>query len=220
LATPALCVDFTVSKAEGQATAHHSSLLLKGIRMQNRCPWPGNDPLYIQYHDEEWGVSLHDDQTLFEFLMLEGAQAGLSWETILKKREGYREAFDQFDSKKISKYTAFKIEALLQNPNIVRNKLKVNSIVLNARLFLEVQKEFGSFDKYIWQFTDGKTIQNRYRKMADIPANTPESDAMSKDLKKRGFKFIGTTICYAFMQATGMVNDHVEYCFRYKECAV
>ena len=182
-----------------------------------RCEWGNKSELYQQYHDEEWGVSLHDDQTLFEFLMLEGAQAGLSWETILKKREGYREAFDQFDSKKISKYTAFKIAALLQNPNIVRNKLKVNSIVLNARLFLEVQKEFGSFDKYIWQFTDGKTIQHSFKKMTDIPANTPESDAMSKDLKKRGFKFIGTTICYAFMQATGMVNDHVEYCFRYKE---
>ena len=185
--------------------------------MKKRCEWGNQSVLYQQYHDEEWGVPIHDDQTLFEFLMLEGAQAGLSWETILKKREGYREAFDQFDSKKISKYTAFKIEALLQNPNIVRNKLKVNSIVLNARLFLEVQKEFGSFDKYIWQFTDGKTIQHSFEKMTDIPANTPESDAMSKDLKKRGFKFIGTTICYAFMQATGMVNDHVEYCFRYKE---
>ena len=188
--------------------------------MKKRCEWGNQSVLYQQYHDEEWGVPIHDDQTLFEFLMLEGAQAGLSWETILKKREGYREAFDQFDSKKISKYTAFKIEALLQNSNIVRNKLKVNSIVLNARLFLEVQKEFGSFDKYIWQFTDGKTIQNRYRKMADLPANTAESDAMSQVLKKRGFKFIGTTICYAFMQAVGMVNDHTTDCFRYKECAV
>ena len=188
--------------------------------MKKRCEWGNQSVLYQQYHDEEWGVPIHDDQTLFEFLMLEGAQAGLSWETILKKREGYREAFDQFDSKKISKYTAFKIEALLQNPNIVRNKLKVNSIVLNARLFLEVQKEFGSFDKYIWQFTDGKTIQNRYRKMADLPANTAKSDAMSQALKKRGFKFIGTTICYAFMQAVGMVNDHTTDCFRYKECAV
>lgn len=188
--------------------------------MKKRCEWGNQSVLYQQYHDEEWGVPIHDDQTLFEFLMLEGAQAGLSWETILKKREGYREAFDQFDSKKISKYTAFKIEALLQNPNIVRNKLKVNSIVLNARLFLEVQKEFGSFDKYIWQFTDGKTIQNRYRKMADLPANTAESDAMSQALKNRGFKFIGTTICYAFMQAVGMVNDHTTDCFRYKECAV
>ena len=188
--------------------------------MKKRCEWGNQSVLYQQYHDEEWGVPIHDDQTLFEFLMLEGAQAGLSWETILKKREGYREAFDQFDSKKISKYTAFKIEALLQNPNIVRNKLKVNAIVLNARLFLEVQKKFGSFDKYIWQFTDGKTIQNRYRKMADLPANTAESDAMSQALKKRGFKFIGTTICYAFMQAVGMVNDHTTDCFRYKECAV
>ena len=182
-----------------------------------RCEWAGTSPLYQQYHDEEWGVSTHDDRSLFEFLILEGAQAGLSWETILKKRKGYRDAFDQFDAEKIAKYSDDKIESLLQNPNIVRNRLKVKSAVLNAQLFLEVQKEFGSFDKYIWRFTDGKTIQHSSKKMRDIPANTPESDAMSKDLKKRGFKFIGTTICYAFMQATGMVNDHVEYCFRYKE---
>ena len=188
--------------------------------MKKRCEWGNQSVLYQQYHDEEWGVPIHDDQTLFEFLMLEGAQAGLSWETILKKREGYREAFDQFDAEKIAKYSDDKIESLLQNPNIVRNRLKVKSAVLNAQLFLEVQKEYGSFDKYIWQFTDGKTIQNRYRKMADLPANTAESDAMSQALKKRGFKFIGTTICYAFMQAVGMVNDHTTDCFRYKECAV
>ena len=188
--------------------------------MKKRCEWGNQSVLYQQYHDEEWGVPIHDDQTLFEFLMLEGAQAGLSWETILKKREGYREAFDQFDVEKISKYSDDKIESLLQNPNIVRNRLKVKSAVLNAQLFLEVQKEYGSFDKYIWQFTDGKTIQNRYRKMTDLPANTAESDAMSQALKKRGFKFIGTTICYAFMQAVGMVNDHTTDCFRYKECAV
>jgi DNA-3-methyladenine glycosylase I len=182
-----------------------------------RCKWANTSPLYQQYHDEEWGVPLHNDQTLFEFLILEGAQAGLSWETILNKRNGYREAFDQFDAEKISTYSESKIGILLQNPNIVRNRLKVRSAVLNAKLFLDVQKEFGSFDKYIWQFTSGKTIQNSFKKMSDLPANTPASDAMSTDLKKRGFKFIGTTICYAFMQATGMVNDHVISCYRYKE---
>jgi len=169
-----------------------------------RCEWGGPSPLYQQYHDEEWGVPVHEDRTLFEFLILEGAQAGLSWETILKKRNGYREAFDQFDVDKVSTFSESKIEALLQNPKIVRNRLKVNSAVF-------------SFDQYIWQFTAGKTIQNSFKKMSDLPANTPESDAMSIDLKKRGFKFIGTTICYAFMQAIGMVNDHVISCFRYKE---
>jgi DNA-3-methyladenine glycosylase I len=188
--------------------------------MKRRCEWGNQSVLYQQYHDEEWGVPLHDDTRLFEFLILEGAQAGLSWETILKKRDGYIDAFDQFDAEKISKYSDTKIETLLQNPNIIRNRLKVNSTVLNAKLFLDVQKEFGSFDTYIWQFTNGKTIQNRFKKMSELPANTLESDAMSKNLKKRGFKFIGTTICYAFMQATGMVNDHVVSCFRYKECAV
>jgi DNA-3-methyladenine glycosylase I len=188
--------------------------------MKKRCEWGNQSVLYQQYHDEEWGVPLHDDTRLFKFLILEGAQAGLSWETILKKREGYREAFDQFDAEKIAKYSDDKIESLLQNPNIIRNRLKVKSAVLNAQLFLEVQKEYGSFDTYIWQFTGGKTIQNRFKKISQLPANTLESDAMSKNLKKRGFKFIGTTICYAFMQATGMVNDHVVSCFRYKECAV
>ena len=182
-----------------------------------RCEWGNKSLLYQQYHDEEWGVPVHDDLTLFEFLMLEGAQAGLSWETILKKRDGYREAFDQFNAKKISTYSEAKIERLLQNQKIVRNRLKVNSVVLNAKLFLDVQNEFGSFDAYIWQFTGGKTIQNRFRKMPELPASTSESDAMSQDLKKRGFKFIGSTICYAFMQATGMVNDHTIDCFRYKE---
>jgi DNA-3-methyladenine glycosylase I len=185
-----------------------------------RCEWGNKSELYKKYHDQDWGVPLHDDTRLFEFLILEGAQAGLSWETILKKRDGYIDAFDQFDAEKISKYSDTKIETLLQNPNIIRNRLKVNSTVLNAKLFLDVQKEFGSFDTYIWQFTNGKTIQNRFKKMSELPANTLESDAMSKNLKKRGFKFIGTTICYAFMQATGMVNDHVVSCFRYKECAV
>ena len=188
--------------------------------MKKRCEWGNQSVLYQQYHDEEWGVSLHDDTRLFKFLILEGAQAGLSWETILKKREGYREAFDQFDAEKIAKYSDDKIESLLQNPNIIRNRLKVKSAVLNAQLFLEVQKEYGSFDTYIWQFIGGKTIQNRFKKISQLPANTLESDAMSRSLKKRGFKFIGTTICYAFMQATGMVNDHVVSCFRYKECAV
>jgi DNA-3-methyladenine glycosylase I len=188
--------------------------------MKKRCEWGNQSVLYQQYHDEEWGVPLHDDTRLFKFLILEGAQAGLSWETILKKREGYREAFDQFDTEKIAKYSDDKIESLLQNPNIIRNRLKVKSAVLNAQLFLEVQKEYGSFDTYIWQFIGGKTIQNRFKKISQLPANTLESDAMSRSLKKRGFKFIGTTICYAFMQATGMVNDHVVSCFRYKECAV
>ncbi len=182
-----------------------------------RCEWGNKSELYKKYHDQDWGVPLHDDTRLFEFLILEGAQAGLSWETILKKRDGYIDAFDQFDAEKISKYSDTKIETLLQNSNIIRNRLKVNSTVLNAKLFLDVQKEFGSFDTYIWQFTNGKTIQNSVRKMSDLPANTSESDAMSKDLKKRGFKFIGSTICYAFMQATGMVNDHTIDCFRYRE---
>ncbi len=182
-----------------------------------RCEWGNKSELYKKYHDQDWGVPLHDDTRLFEFLILEGAQAGLSWETILKKRDGYIDAFDQFDAEKISKYSDTKIETLLQNPNIIRNRLKVNSTVLNAKLFLDVQKEFGSFDTYIWQFTNGKTIQNSVRKMSDLPANTSESDAMSKDLKKRGFKFIGSTICYAFMQATGMVNDHTIDCFRFRE---
>ena len=188
--------------------------------MKKRCEWGNQSVLYQQYHDEEWGVPLHNDTRLFKFLILEGAQAGLSWETILKKREGYREAFDQFDAEKIAKYSDDKIESLLQNPNIIRNRLKVKSAVLNAQLFLEVQKEYGSFDTYIWQFIGGKTIQNRFKKISQLPANTLESDAMSRSLKKRGFKFIGTTICYAFMQATGMANDHVVSCFRYKECAV
>ena len=182
-----------------------------------RCEWGNKSELYKKYHDQDWGVPLHDDTRLFEFLILEGAQAGLSWETILKKRDGYIDAFDQFDAEKISKYSDTKIETLLQNSNIIRNRLKVNSTVLNAKLFLDVQKEFGSFDTYIWQFTNGKTIQNSVRKMSNLPANTSESDAMSKDLKKRGFKFIGSTICYAFMQSTGMVNDHTIDCFRYRE---
>jgi DNA-3-methyladenine glycosylase I len=182
-----------------------------------RCAWAGNDAMYQSYHDTEWGVPLHDERSLFEFLILEGAQAGLSWITILRKRENYRAAFDDFDAMRIAAYDANKIESLLQNAGIVRNRLKVESAVINAQRFLKVQDEFGSFDKFIWQFVGGKTKQNKRRSLADIPASTTESDAMSKELKRRGFKFVGTTICYAFMQATGMVNDHTTNCFRHKE---
>jgi DNA-3-methyladenine glycosylase I len=168
------------------------------------------------YHDNEWGVELHDDRGMFEFLVLEGAQAGLSWSTILNKRTGYRKAFDNFDAKKIAAYSEDDVARLLADPGIVRNRLKVGSAITNARAFLQVQKEYGSFDRYIWQFVGGKPICNSWKKMTDIPASTHESDAMSKDLKKRGFKFVGTTICYAFMQAVGMVNDHVVGCFRCK----
>lgn len=183
----------------------------------SRCAWAGSDPLYQKYHDEEWGVPVHDDQKLFEMLCLEGAQAGLSWITILRKRENYRKAFSHFDAKKIVKYDSKKIEELLQNEGIVRNKLKVAAFITNAKCFLEVQKEYGSFDKYIWQFTGGNPIVNHWKSLKEIPAQTQESDAMSKDLKKRGFKFVGSTICYAFMQAVGMVNDHTADCFRYEQ---
>ena len=182
-----------------------------------RCDWANRSELEQSYHDHEWGVEIHDDRTLFEFLVLEGAQAGLSWSTILRKREGYRRAFDNFDARKISKYSENTVSRLLTNSEIIRNRLKINATITNARAFLQVQKEFGSFDRYIWQFVNGKPIQNSLRKMTDIPSSTPESGAMSKDLQKRGFKFIGPTICYAFMQAVGMVNDHVVDCFRYKE---
>ena len=185
-------------------------------KTKNRCEWAKND-LAVEYHDEEWGVPLHDDRRLFEFLILEGAQAGLSWDTILAKRENYRNAFDNFDAKKIAKYGDKKKEELLQNAGIVRNRLKIKSAIQNANAFLVVQKEFGLFDKYIWSFVDGEPIKNKFKKLADIPAKTEISDRMSKDLKKRGFNFVGSTICYAFMQATGMVNDHVVSCFRYGE---
>jgi len=177
-----------------------------------RCSWAGTDPLYVKYHDEEWGVPLHEDRRLFEMLILEGAQAGLSWITILRKRPAYRKSFDNFDAKKIARYDAKKKRALLADAGIVRNRLKIDAAITNARAFLDVQKEFGSFDKYIWQFVGGKPVVNRRKTMKDVPARTPESDAMSKDLKKRGFRFVGSTICYAFMQATGMVDDHVEGC--------
>lgn len=181
------------------------------------CPWPGNNPLMIKYHDEEWGVPVHDDRKLFEFLVLDAFQAGLSWSTILNKRENFRKTFDNFEPGVIAEYSEGKIESLLQDAGIIRNKLKVRSTVTNAQHFLEVQKEFGTFDKYIWQFTGRGALDNKCKKMEDIPVSTPESDEMSKDLKKRGFKFVGTTICYAFMQAAGMVNDHIVTCFRHKE---
>jgi len=182
-----------------------------------RCPWSTSDALSTAYHDAEWGVPLRDDRGLFEFLILEGAQAGLSWLTILKKRDAYRQAFDQFDAAKVARYRDAKIEKLLANEGIVRNKLKIHGAVQNARASLEVAKECGSFSNYIWGFTDGKPIQNAWKTHKDMPASTTVSDAMSKDLKKRGFTFVGSTICYAFMQATGMVNDHLVTCFRYKQ---
>jgi DNA-3-methyladenine glycosylase I len=190
------------------------------VSSKKRCAWCENSSigdLYLRYHDEEWGVPVHDEHTLFEFLILEGAQAGLSWSTILAKRENYRKAFAGFDPAKVARFMPEKIEKLLLDPGIVRNRLKVNAAVINAKAFLAVQKEFGSFDKYIWSFVGGKPLVNKRTAMKDVPASTPESDAMSEDLKKRGFKFIGTTICYAFMQATGMVNDHVVDCFRYRK---
>lgn len=182
-----------------------------------RCKWAGNDPLYCDYHDNEWGVALHNDQALFEFLILEGAQAGLSWITILRKRENYRKAFDNFNASIIANYDESKVQELLKNEGIIRNKLKINSAIKNAKAFLEVQKEFGSFDKFIWSFTNGKTINNSWKKSSEVPAESVEAIAMSKALKKRGFNFVGPTICYAFMQATGMVNDHTTDCFRYNE---
>ncbi len=180
-----------------------------------RCSWATNE-LSIRYHDEEWGVPVHDDRTLFEFLILEGAQAGLSWNTILNKRENYRRAFDGFDPKKVARYDQRKITKLLGDAGIVRNKLKIAAAVQNAKAFLKVQEEFGSFDRYIWQFVGGKPKVNQWESLRKVPARTPESDAMSKDLLRRGFKFVGSTICYAFMQAVGMVNDHAIDCFRYK----
>jgi DNA-3-methyladenine glycosylase I len=182
-----------------------------------RCPWCGNDPVYMDYHDNEWGVPLHDDQRLFEMLVLEGAQAGLSWITVLKKRDNYRKAFDKFDARKIAKYDEKKVSELLSNEGIIRNKLKINAAIGNAKAFLAVQEEFGSFDKYIWQFVGGKPIKNKFEGMKQVTPRTADSDAMSKDLLKRGFKFVGSTICYAYMQATGMVNDHLRDCYRYKQ---
>ncbi len=182
-----------------------------------RCSWCGDDPLYVAYHDEEWGVPVYDDQTLFEFLILETFQAGLSWITILRKRENFRKAFDQFDYNRIATYNQDKVDSLLQDAGIIRNKLKVNSAIINAQHFMEIQKEFGSFSKYVWGFVNGKPIKNNFKTLEECPANTSLSDEISKDLKKRGFKFVGTTVIYAHMQATGMVNDHIKNCFRYNE---
>ncbi|MGZ3624864.1 MAG: DNA-3-methyladenine glycosylase I [Ktedonobacteraceae bacterium] len=184
---------------------------------QQRCEWGTSSALYIDYHDSEWGVPVHDDRLLFEFLILEGAQAGLSWSTILNKRQAYIQAFDKFEAAKVASYDDAKIQILLANAGIVRNRLKIQAAIQNARSFLVVQDQFGSFDTYIWQFVDGKSIQNSWKSLQEIPATTLESDAMSKELKKRGFTFVGSTICYAFMQAVGMVNDHIVDCFRWQE---
>lgn len=187
---------------------------------KKRCQWIGlKNPLYLKYHDEEWGAPVHDDKKLFAKLILDGAQAGLSWFTILKKRENYRKAFDNWDYRKIAKYGDKKINELLKNEGIVRNRLKIESAIKNAKVFIEIQKEFGSFDKYIWGFVDNKTIQNKFKKVSEIPARTELSDTISKDLKKRGMNFVGPTIIYAYMQAIGIVNDHTVDCFRHKECA-
>jgi len=182
-----------------------------------RCDWTTNDPIYIKYHDKEWGVPVHDDKKLFEFIILEGAQAGLSWLTILKRRPGYRKAFANFDVEKVARFTPEKIKKLLLDPGIIRNRLKVNAAVTNARAFIKVREEFESFDKYSWRFVDGKQKVNKFKILDQLPATTRESDAFSKDLKQRGFKFVGSTIIYAHMQAVGMVNDHLVSCFRYKE---
>lgn len=185
--------------------------------MTIRCGWVNEDPLYINYHDEEWGEPIHDDRKLFELLILEGAQAGLSWYTILKKRENYRAAFDQFDAERIAAYDDERIELLMQNAGIMRNRLKIQSVVTNAQAYLRIREEFGSFDRYIWQFIGGQPVVNHWKVLLEVPVKTAESDAMSKDLLKRGFKFVGSTICYAYMQATGMVNDHTTSCFRYPQ---
>jgi DNA-3-methyladenine glycosylase I len=184
----------------------------------NRCAWAGSKPHMIAYHDREWGVPVHADRVLFEFLLLEGAQAGLNWETILRKRENYRRAFNRFEPRKIARYTGKDVRRLLADPGIVRNRLKIRAAIVNAQQFLAVQRAFGSFNAYIWQFVGGRPIQNARRSLKNVPATSSESDAMSKDLRRRGFKFVGSTICYAFMQATGMVNDHTTHCFRYRQC--
>jgi DNA-3-methyladenine glycosylase I len=190
---------------------------MAGDASLNRCPWPGIDPLYLDYHDREWGVPVHDDRLLFEFLILEGAQAGLSWITILRKRAAYRAAFAGFDPEAVARFDGAKVAELLANPGIVRNRLKVASTITNARAFLAVQEEFGSFDAYQWRFVDGRPIRNAWQSLQEIPAGTPVSDAMSRDLKQRGFRFVGSTICYSHMQAVGMVNDHLVTCFRWRE---
>ncbi|HET7675911.1 MAG TPA: DNA-3-methyladenine glycosylase I [Gammaproteobacteria bacterium] len=193
---------------------------MSAVAVKARCGWaPLNDPGYLDYHDREWGVPVHDDRLLFEFLILEGAQAGLSWATILRKRAAYRTAFDNFDPQRVARFDRRRIERLMQNEGIVRNRLKIESAVANARAFLAVQAEHGSFDTFLWRYVGGKPRRNRWRTQQDVPTRTPESDALAKDLKKRGFNFVGTTICYAYMQATGMVNDHIMTCFRHREIA-
>jgi DNA-3-methyladenine glycosylase I len=187
------------------------------MEKDKRCAWAGEDPIYVAYHDTEWGVPVYDDRLLFEFLILEGAQAGLSWITILKRRDHYRRCFDRFDAKKIAKYDKKKYEALLNDAGIIRNRLKIQAAITNAKAYLVVQKEFGSFSDYLWQFVGGKPIRNHWKSMKQVPASTPISDKLSKDLKKRGFKFVGSTICYAFMQAVGMVNDHIVGCVSSKK---
>lgn len=182
-----------------------------------RCPWPSNDPMMIDYHDNEWGVPVHDDRKLFEFMVLDAFQAGLSWKTILHRREAFRKAFLNFDATKVARFNRDDLERLMNDEGIIRNRLKINATIKNAALFLQVCKEFGSFDAYIWKFTDGKTRVNHWKSLPEIPVRTPESDVMSRDLKKRGFSFVGSTICYAFMQAAGMVNDHLDDCFRHSE---
>lgn len=205
---------------EAWATLRAEGELGEGIAcMKTRCEWCGSDPLYVAYHDDEWGVPVHDDRRLFEFLVLEGAQAGLSWLTILRKRENYRRAFHGFDYERIAAYSQRDRTRLLNDPGIVRNRLKIESAIKNARGVLDIRREYGSLDAFLWRYVEDAPIQNSRRRMADLPASTPESEAMSKDLKKRGFNFVGSTICYAFMQAVGMVNDHTTDCFRYQEVA-
>jgi DNA-3-methyladenine glycosylase I len=208
------------SRLPPASAPHGRKLELKEFTVEkkstNRCAW-AKDELAIRYHDEEWGVAVHDDRRWFEFLVLEGAQAGLSWDTILRKRENYRRAFAGFDPEAVARFDASRIESLLADPGIVRNRLKVTSAVGNARVFVQVQKEFGSFDSFIWRFVDGRSVRNAWRSLKEIPARSAQSDAMSKELRKRGFTFVGSTICYALMQATGLVNDHLVDCFRYAE---
>ena len=194
-----------------------SPLIERKINMKQRCPWPSDDKLMIKYHDNEWGVPLHNDRKLFEFLILEGFQAGLSWRTILYKRENFRKAFDNFDFNKVAKYDRRKINSLLKDEGIIRNKLKIKGAITNAKAFLQIRKELGTFDKYIWSFVNGKPIHNKFKSLKELPARTKLSDKISDDLKKRGFKFVGPTIVYAHMQATGMVNDHVVSCYRHEE---
>jgi DNA-3-methyladenine glycosylase I len=197
-----------------QVTGHRIDI--KMTKKLRRCAWP-KSPIMLKYHDKEWGVPIHNDRKLFEFIVLDGMQAGLSWETILKKRAAYKKVFLNFNPKKVSKFNAKKVEALLQNPGIIRNRLKIESAITNARAFLKVKREFGTFDRYIWSFVGGKPIVNKWKSLKEIPCKTRISDAMSEDLKKRGFKFVGSLICYAFMQAAGLVNDHTITCFRYKK---